>query len=74
MNKFISIFLVSFLVPLLAHGAVPFKVDSLKSLGSVSIGTTADANSKAALDVVSTTKGFLPPRMTTTQRDAISSH
>lgn len=39
---------------------------------NVGIGTTSPS-SKAALDVVSTTKGFLPPRMTTTQRDAISS-
>jgi hypothetical protein len=30
-------------------------------------------NVSAALDIVSTTRGFLPPRMTTTQRDAISS-
>lgn len=29
-------------------------------------------DSKAVLDVQSVTKGFLPPRMTTTQRDAIS--
>ena len=37
----------------------------------VSIGTNApDASS--VLDVTSTTAGFLPPRMTTTQRDAIS--
>ena len=36
------------------------------------IGTTSP-NSSALLDVSSTTKGFLPPRMTTTQRDAISS-
>ena len=36
------------------------------------IGTTSVASS-AVLDAVSTTKGFLPPRMTTTQRDAISS-
>ena len=33
---------------------------------------TAPASS-AILDIRSTTKGFLPPRMTTTQRDAISS-
>ena len=38
----------------------------------VGIGTTTPAAS-AQLDVSSTTKGFLPPRMTTTQRDAISS-
>ncbi|MEO6405007.1 MAG: DUF1566 domain-containing protein [Ferruginibacter sp.] len=39
---------------------------------SVGIGT-ATPNSKAALDITSTTRGFLPPRMTATQRDAISS-
>ncbi len=38
---------------------------------SVGIGTTPAAS--AQLDVSSTTKGFLPPRMTTTQRDAIVS-
>ena len=39
--------------------------------GNVGINTlTPDAN--AALDVESTTKGFLPPRLTTTERDAIS--
>ena len=39
---------------------------------SVGIGTTIPATS-AQLDVSSTTKGFLPPRMTTAQRDAIAS-
>ena len=38
----------------------------------VGIGTPVPASS-AQLDVVSTTKGFLPPRMTTTERNAISS-
>ncbi len=38
----------------------------------VGIGTT-NPNTSAELDVSSTTKGFLPPRMTTTQRDAIES-
>jgi len=42
----------------------------IDSAGNVGIGTTA--NAAAILDVASTTKGFLPPRMTTTQRDAIS--
>ena len=38
----------------------------------VGIGTaTPDASAK--LDIASTTKGFLPPRMTTAQRDAIVS-
>lgn len=39
--------------------------------GNVGIGTTSP-NAAALLDVSSTTKGFLPPRMTTAQRDAIS--
>jgi uncharacterized protein (TIGR02145 family) len=37
----------------------------------VGIGTT-DPNGSAALDITSTTKGLLIPRMTETQRDAIS--
>jgi hypothetical protein len=41
------------------------------SNGRVGIGTTSP-NAAALLDVSSTTKGFLPPRMTTAQRDAIS--
>jgi microcystin-dependent protein len=40
--------------------------------GSVSIGT-ASQEASALLQIASTTKGFLPPRMTTTQRDAIAS-
>jgi hypothetical protein len=38
---------------------------------SVSVGTSSDPVASAALEVVGTTKGFLPPRMTTIQRDAI---
>jgi hypothetical protein len=39
--------------------------------GNVGIGGTA--NAAAILDAASTTKGLLPPRMTTAQRDAITS-
>ncbi|KKL07901.1 hypothetical protein LCGC14_2581370, partial [marine sediment metagenome] len=46
------------------------------SLGKATrIAESSPASSPAAsavLDIVSTTKGMLPPRMTTTQRDAIS--
>ena len=42
---------------------------SLATHAQVGIGTSSP---NAALDVTSTTQGFLPPRMTTTQRDAIS--
>jgi hypothetical protein len=38
---------------------------------SVGIGTSAP-NASAQLDVVSTTKGFLMPRMTSAQRTAIA--
>jgi hypothetical protein len=38
--------------------------------GTVAIGT-ASPSAAALLDVSSTTKGFLPPRMTTTERNAI---
>jgi hypothetical protein len=40
--------------------------------GSASLGATT-ANASAIFDITSTTKGFLPPRMTTLQRDAIAS-
>lgn len=41
--------------------------------GAVAINKGSAADTKSVLDLVSTTKGLLPPRMTTTQRDAISS-
>jgi len=44
----------------------------INSGGIVAIGT-ASPDGTALLDVSSTTKGFLPPRMTTAQRDLISS-
>jgi hypothetical protein len=39
---------------------------------AVAIGQTTAPNSSAMLDIVSTTKGLLPPRMTTTQVNAIT--
>lgn len=41
--------------------------------GSMALGTTSDPDSKAMLDIVSTTKYVLLPRMTTAQSDAITS-
>lgn len=46
--------------------------DSFFNGGGVAVGGTV-VDSKSVLDLQSTTQGFLPPRMTTTQRDAISS-
>jgi len=45
---------------------------TILSSGNIGIGTSTPSE-KALLDLTSTTKGFLPPRMTTTQRDAITS-
>jgi hypothetical protein len=46
----------------------------LQASAGVSIATSlTNPNASAQLDVSSTTKGFLPPRMTTTQKNAISS-
>ena len=41
--------------------------------GGVAVTTANTMQSSAMLEVASTTKGFLPPRMTTAQRDAIAS-
>jgi len=40
--------------------------------GKLVVGATLANSNSAVLEVSSTTQGFLPPRMTTTQRDAIS--
>ena len=45
---------------------------TLASTGNLLIGTTTDVAS-SKLTIESTTQGFLPPRMTTAQRDLISS-
>jgi hypothetical protein len=45
---------------------------SLRGFSQIGIGTITP-NSSAALDVTSTTSGFLPPRMTQAQRNAITS-
>lgn len=42
----------------------------LSTAGTVALGTNAPSTS-ALLDITSTTRGLLPPRMTTAQRDAI---
>jgi hypothetical protein len=40
---------------------------------ALSIGNQSAANASSILELTSTTKGFLPPRMTTTQKNAIAS-
>jgi hypothetical protein len=41
--------------------------------GTANFGASSSANASAQLELTSTTKGFLPPRMTTTQKNAIAS-
>ena len=51
---------------------VLFSLLSSISFSQVGIGTITP-NSSAVLDLTSTSKGFLPPRITAAQRNAISS-
>lgn len=55
-----------------SDGSVAADAVYIDSGGDVGIGTTSP-NAAARLDVSSTTSGFLPPRMTEAQRDAITS-
>jgi len=55
-------------------GATALEYSSTLSASSgIAAGTTSDPAASAILEAQSTTKGFLMPRMTNTQRDAISS-
>ena len=47
--------------------------DTIVCVGGASVGTASAPAASAVLDVVSTTKGLLPPRMTSAQKEAISS-
>jgi len=52
-----------------SNGVTAITLDSTQNVG---IGTTTP-NANAILDVSSTTKAFIPPRMTTTQKNAVAS-
>jgi len=45
----------------------------IDTTGATCLGAAAAAAASALLDIRSTTRGFLPPRMTTTQKNAIAS-
>ena len=51
--------------------SVVFRIET--STGSVIMGSDVAVHAQALLEGSSTTKVWLPPRMTTTQRDAVSS-
>lgn len=69
-----SIYLFLFLmIPSVVFGAGETRLQDVIIKNAASIGSTSAANSKSALEITSTTKGVLLPRMTSTQRDNISS-
>jgi hypothetical protein len=61
--------LTSYAATTFVTGVTPTERMRIDASGNVGIGGTA--NAAAILDAASTTKGFLPPRMTTTERNAI---
>lgn len=72
MNKlFLFLYILFFSAVVFAVAPTGFR--DVYVSGAEHIGGTGAANSKSLLDLTSTTLGLLPPRMTTTQRNAISS-
>ncbi len=67
MKKFIV--LVVLLVPTMAWAAKFF--DDVRVTNSLGVGTASAPDSSAALEIRSTTKGLLLPRMTTAQRNSV---
>jgi hypothetical protein len=55
-----------------AYGSNPSAVNGIFAAGKIGVGTNAPSAS-AKMQIDSTTEGFLPPRMTTTQKNAIAS-
>lgn len=73
MKKHTILFLIALFMPLFNFSQVADSLGAVISLdGSVGFGTSTP-NDSALLDITSTTKGLLPPRMTTAQINAISS-
>lgn len=64
--------ILAFLVSAQAFGG-QLNVDTLTSNSGASLGKSSAPAASALLDMVSTSKGLAPPRMTTTQKNAISS-
>lgn len=58
---------------IIGNGSTVVKSNFINTTLGISDSGDQNVNQSAVLDVQSTTRGFLPPRMTTTQRDAITS-
>ena len=57
----------------ITSGAITVGAGSSSISGGLIVGAATSSNTSAVLEVSSTTQGFLPPRMSGSQRDAISS-
>ena len=73
MKKYLGFLVGIFAVSLTVWAVDPHGFSDIIVRGSAHIGAAGAANSKAVLELTSTTKGFLPPRMTSTQKGAIAS-
>lgn len=69
----ISLFAAALSLTVFAQGTTILSQQNGAVKGSLKVGNTTAPVASAAVEIVSTTKGMLTPRMTTTQRDAISS-
>lgn len=70
--KYLTLFL-GLVLSFTAGASGPATNTQLSVKNYVTIGKLSAADSKAALDIVSITKGILPPRLTTAQKAAIGS-
>ena len=71
MKQFISFLIVAFYVSI-AFAAPAWFPEGIQTKGSSTIGEKSTAAASSVLDIRSTTKGMLAPRMTTAQRTVIS--
>jgi len=67
------LFLITVFVTSVAFGADTWFPEGIQVKTGSTFGAKATADTKAIVDMRSTTKGLLPPRMTTAQRGAIAS-
>ena len=71
MKRLFAFLIVAFYVSI-ALAAPAWFPEGIQTKGSSTIGEKSTAAASAVLDVRSTTKGMLPPRMTTSERNAIA--
>jgi hypothetical protein len=73
MTRYLYLILGTLFTSAVVYAVDPTGFRDINVSSSVKIGGTGVANTKSALEINSTTKGLLLPRMTTAQRTAVSS-